>query len=122
MATNETKRRPEQKYEGEGAAELDPQESHATATLPAPDLTFALPLGVVLRLGGCCLLWGILINVRTQGFPVEHSIVMRRSMLFTSPVSTFNVVVDHRTHTLLLHLPLEAIFDRGCCNYHSSEC
>ena len=42
---------------------------------------------------GWCVSSGILMNARTHCFPIEHYIVSR-TLLFTSPVSGFNVVAD----------------------------
>lgn len=59
-----------------------------------------LPWGCVLRkqlcLGGWRMSRGICLNIRTWGFPAEHCIVMRLSVLSTSPVSPFTVVPDPR--------------------------
>ena len=51
-------------------------------------------LGPQQCLDGWCVSTGIHMSASTQGFPAEHRMVMRRSKLFTSPVSGFNIVAD----------------------------
>ena len=51
-------------------------------------------LGLQWCLDGYCMSSGIYINVRTQGFSAEHCIVTRWSMIFSLPVSHFNVVTN----------------------------
>ena len=40
------------------------------------------------------VLWSICTSARIQGFPAEHCILMRWSVLFTSPVCGFNAGAD----------------------------
>lgn len=49
-------------------------------------------------LDGCYMSKNIHMNARTHGFPAEHCIVERWSMIFNSPAIGFNVLLDRSIH------------------------